>query len=170
MPKKIGVFVDVSNLYYCLRKKYSGKKLNYKKYWDYIASLGEISIANAYGAQINNQAEGFLRRLKQIGFTPKYQTPKSFIGDGKITKKADHDVRITVDILEDSHDLDIIVIGSADSDFVPVVKKLKEQNKRVIIFACKISSDFENLGELCVEIPESFLEDKKNVAPDSKAG
>lgn len=160
MPKQIGIFVDVSNLYYCINKKFKDRKLDYQKYWDYIASLGDIVLANAYGAQVKNQAAGFLHRLKQIGFDPKYDTPKSFIDGDTIVKKADYDVKICVDILETCINLDIIVLGSADSDFLPLVQKLRELNKKVIIFACKISKDLVQSGETCVEIPESFLEAK----------
>jgi uncharacterized LabA/DUF88 family protein len=160
MPKQIGVFIDVSNLYYCINKKYKGRKLNYKKYLEYIQGLGDVAIANAYGAQVKNQAAGFIHMLKQIGFTPKYQTPKSFTEHGQIIKKADYDVKIAVDILEAAENLDMVVLGSADSDFIPLVLKLKEKQKRVIIFACKISGDFKTIGECCVEIPESLLEKK----------
>jgi uncharacterized LabA/DUF88 family protein len=169
MPKRIGVFVDVSNLYYCIGKKYKSRKLDYKKYLEYIRSLGDVTIANAYGAQVKNQAASFLYCLRQVGFTPKYQTPKSFSDNGQIVKKADYDVKITVDILENLSDLDIIVLGSADSDFVPLLRTLCEQHKKVIVFACKISGDITALENVtCIEIPESFIEERKHAAVTPK--
>lgn len=169
MPKKIGVFVDVSNLYYCIGKKYKGRKLDYSKYMEYIRSLGDVVVANAYGAQVRNQAASFLYCLKQVGFTPKYQTPKSFSDNGVIVKKADYDVKITVDILEKASDLDIIVLGSADSDFVPLLRTLSDQGKKIIIFACKISGDISSLDSITtIEIPESFIEEKKRDTSSTK--
>jgi uncharacterized LabA/DUF88 family protein len=163
MPKQIGVFVDVSNLYYCIGKKYKGRKLDYKQYIEYVRALGDIIIANAYGAQIKNQAESFLYCLRQVGFTPKYETPKSYSENGVITKKADYDVKITVDIIENLDKLDLIVLGSADSDFVPLIKSLIEKDKKIIIFACKISKEIVLLENVtCIEIPESFIEGRKN--------
>jgi len=160
MPKKIGVFVDVSNLYYCIGKKYKGKKLDYSKYMDYIRALGDITVANAYGAQVKNQAASFLYCLRQVGITPMYSTPKSFTDNGLITKKADYDVKITVDILDAAPGLDILVLGSADGDFVPLLKSVLSLEKKIIVFACKISSDIAELGVTCIEIPESFMEEK----------
>ena len=164
MPKKIGVFVDVSNLYYCIGKKYKGKKLDYSKYMDYIRSLGDITVANAYGAQVRNQAASFLYCLRQVGITPMYSTPKSFTDNGLVTKKADYDVKITVDILDAAPGLDILVLGSADGDFVPLLKSIVEGGKKVIVFACKISSDIAELDVTCIEIPESFMEEKHEAA------
>jgi uncharacterized LabA/DUF88 family protein len=164
MPKQIGIFVDVSNLYYCINKKFKGRKLNYQKYWDYIAPLGKIVVANAYGAQIKNQAAGFIYVLKKIGFKPHYYTPKSFTDHGRVTRKADYDVNIVVDILENLEKLDLIILGSADGDFVPLIQKIQEQHKKIIVFACRISQDIKKLGELYIEIPESFLEDKNDPA------
>jgi len=169
MPKKIGVFIDVSNIYYCVNKKYKGKKLDYKKYMEYIRSLGDVTIANAYGAQVRNQAASFLYCLKQIGITPMYSTPKSFTDNGIVSKKADYDVKITVDIIDAAPGLDIVVLGSADSDFAPLLKSLPD--KKIIVFACKISSDIQEIsGVTCIEIPESFMEEKKNEPPIAKAG
>lgn len=89
---RIGVFVDVSNLYYCLMKKYNGGKLNYHKYYDSIDRNGQIVRAIAYGAQINNQANNFLDCIKDIGFTIKYKQPKEYIN---------HDTTIDLKTLEE---------------------------------------------------------------------
>ena len=157
MPKQIGIFVDVSNLYYCIKNKYK-KKLDYGKYWNYIQDFGTIVIAKAYGAQVNNQAVGFIHCLKTVGFEPIFHSPKSFRDEaGAISKKANYDTQITVDIIENMEKLDIIVIGSADSDFVPLGDVLIKRGKKIIIFACKISRDFDDRF-LCIEIPESLLE------------
>jgi uncharacterized LabA/DUF88 family protein len=169
MPRQIGIFVDVSNLYYCIGKKYRGRKLDYKKYFNYIREFGTVTVANAYGAQIDNQAEGFLHCLKRVGFSPRYETPKSFSENGVVTKKANYDVKIAVDVLNILEDLDIIVIGSADSDFIPLLKNILASGKKAIVFACKISNDILNLKDVTsIEIPESLIEEKKNVLSKTK--
>lgn len=170
MPKKIGVFIDVSNIYYCVNKKFKNRKLDYSKYMEYIKSLGEIVVANAYGAQVKNQAASFLYCLEKVGIVPVYSTPKSFTDNGNITKKADYDVKITVDIIEAAPSLDIIILGSADGDFVPLIKSLSDC-KKVIVFACKISGDIQDIENItCIEIPESFLEERKHETPATKTG
>ena len=42
MSKRIGMFVDISNLYYCVGKKFPGRKLDYRKYKRFVEDLGEI--------------------------------------------------------------------------------------------------------------------------------
>ena len=58
--KRIGVFVDVSNIYYCIGKKYEYRKLDYRKYLDFITDLGELVKVIAYGSQMSNEAAGFI--------------------------------------------------------------------------------------------------------------
>jgi len=156
MPKQIGFFADVSNLYYCINKKFNNKKLNYTKYMEFISDLGDIIVANAYGAQIDNEAVAFINHLKESGFAPKYKTPKTFNDKGKIRRKADWDVGIAVDVVDNIEDIDFIVLGTADSDFKPLVDWILDQDKEVIIFACNISKDLHKAK--CIEIPESLLE------------
>lgn len=157
MPKQIGVYVDVSNLYYCIGKRFKNRKLDYSKYLSFIKDFGQITIAKAYGAQVKNQASGFLHCLKKIGFEPEYEIPKQFTGeDGSIKKKANYDVKIAVDMIRANHDF--YVLGSADGDFAPLVHYLRENGAFVIVCACKISNDLLTAANLCIEIPESFLE------------
>jgi uncharacterized LabA/DUF88 family protein len=160
MPKSVGVYVDVSNLYYCIGKRFKNRKLDYRIYLDFIRDFGEVTVAKAYGAQIKNQANSFLHCLKRIGFEPEYEVPKQFAGeDGTIKKKANYDVKITVDMIQASHD--IYILGSADGDFAPLVTYLRGRGAKVIVCACKISGDLHSVADLLIEIPESFLEKKK---------
>jgi len=158
--KRIGIFADVSNLYYCIGKHYGGKKLDYKKYYDFIVELGEIKLATAYGAQIGNESANFIYCLKQIGFTPKYKCPKSYNNDKELKRKADWDVGIAIDIVNTVDRLDIIVLGSADGDLCPVVEWAQLKGVKVIILACGISRDLKNLVSEYIEIPETMLEDE----------
>jgi len=159
--KRIGLFVDVSNLYKCLRLKYQDKKLDYEKYMTYIKDLGEIIIANAYGAQLNEEAKSFINCLKILGFTPKYKKLKEYINREGVTHKANWDVGITVDIVKAVGNLDIIILGSADGDFVPLVSWIQEQGKTVIILACGISRELKDICSQAIEIPESMIESKE---------
>jgi uncharacterized LabA/DUF88 family protein len=160
MAKKIGIFVDVSNLYYCIGKKFNNRKLDYGKYMQYIKDLGQVEIAIAYGAQVKNQANKFLYALQKVGFKTKYRSPKAFVDNGTIRKKADCDLQIAVDIVNYINDIDMLVLGSADGDFTPIVKMAIENNVTVIILACHISGDLKRTASEFIEIPESLLENK----------
>ncbi len=79
MNERIGVFVDVSNIYYCVAQKYNAK-VNYYKYLNIAVNgdMNKLYRAIAYGAQISNQASKFLECLHSFGYEPKYKEPKQF--------------------------------------------------------------------------------------------
>lgn len=158
--KRVGLFLDVSNLYYCLGLKYK-RKLNYAAYRTFCNDFGDIVQAIAYGAQIDNEAANFIRRLKELTFTTKYKPPKVFKSG---EKKADWDVGITIDMVQSSDRLDLIVLGSADSDLAPAVEWAKNKGITVIVLACGISKELKEVATKWIEIPESLLESKRDVS------
>lgn len=159
---RLGVFIDVSNLYYCIHKRYNNRKLDYKKYYDYISNMGEIKQAIAYGAQMKDEARNFIHCLDQIGFQAKYKKPKEFNNRGQIRHKADVDVEIVMDIVKRIDSFDRIVLGCADSDLAPMVEWVQEKGINVIVCATGISHELKETAHTCIEIPESLLETPKN--------
>ena len=159
MPKRIGLFVGVSNLYHCINTKYKSK-LDYAQYIDFCKALGDITIAKAYGAQVKNQAFSFLQCLRQFGFTPIYQTPKSFKTPDGIRRKANYDLLITMDIVRAIKEIDILILGSADGDFAPLIIWANERETKSLVFACNISGELKKEAHETMEIPESFTEGK----------
>ena len=157
MSRQIGLFVDISNVYYCVGKKYGGRKVNYYSYYDYVKSLGNIQKAIAYGSQMDGEAEKFISRLRHIGFTPKYKKPKTYRGE-EFVRKADWDVGITVDMIQMMDAFDTVVLGAADGDMTPAVRFLCERGKNIIVLACGISRELKDNATNCIEIPESMLE------------
>jgi len=160
--KRVGLFVDVSNIFYSLARRFDGGKLNYKKYVNYLQDFGKLDIMRAYGANLEGEADRFIKLLKDLGFETIFKAPKVYETAGQIKRKADHDVTITVDIIRNLNNIDIIILGSADGDMVPVIEYAKEQDKKVIVFACTISRDVRNIVDEYMEIPESYLETRNN--------
>lgn len=158
--KRIGIFADISNLYYCVGQRFDARKLDYQRYYDYVAPLGEIQLAIAYGAQLNNKAEGFITALKKIGYRPRYKTPKTYMNEGEMRRKADWDVGIAIDIVNMIDKLDMIVLGSGDGDMCPVVEWAMAKGCDVVVLACGISKDLKEMATSWIEIPESMLETK----------
>lgn len=165
--KRLGVFADISNLYYCILKKFDGRKIDYEKYMEFIKELGEIQEAIAYGAQMNEEAKGFIYALQQIGFKTKYKTPKAYNNDNEIRHKADWDVGITVDMMNLvlAGRLDMIILGTADGDMVDAVDWIRSRGVGVVTLACGISRDLKDASTKWIEIPESLLEDKSGKRP-----
>jgi uncharacterized LabA/DUF88 family protein len=160
--KRIGMFVDVSNLYYCIQKKFPKRKLDYRKYKRFVEDLGDIHQAIAYGAQMSRQADGFKYCLEQIGYTAKYKTPKVYVAaDGSEKRKADWDVGIAMDMVSMIDRFDMIILGSGDGDMLPVVEWCMRRGVDVVILATGISKDLKRYATQAIEIPESLLEVQK---------
>ncbi len=77
MSAKMGVFVDISNIYYCVGKRFN-RKVNYEKYLQTAIGANVLFRAYAYGAQYGTEANRFLDCLRGFGYTPRYKKPKEF--------------------------------------------------------------------------------------------
>lgn len=77
MSAKMGVFVDISNIYYCVGKRFN-RKVNYEKYLKTAIGSNVVFRAYAYGAQYGTEANRFLDCLRGFGYTPRYKKPKEF--------------------------------------------------------------------------------------------
>jgi len=156
--KRIGLFMEVSNLYHSIARQHKDRKLDYRKYYEFVADLGEIQQAIAYGAQRNHEAAKFITCLKDAGYMTRFREPKEF-ADG--TKKANWDVGMTVDMIRMVDSLDMIVLGSADGDFAELVNYVIAKGKQVVVLACDISYELKDVATKCIEIPLSLLEEKR---------
>ena len=160
--KRIGMFLDVSNLYYSIQKKHPGRKLSYKNYYQFVQGLGEIQQAICYGAQIDGKADGFKYCLQKMGYQTKYLTPKVYgTAATGIKRKADWDVGIAMDIVSMIDHFDLVILGSADGDMVPLVKWCRSKGVDVVIIATTISRDLKKSASRAIEIPESLLETQR---------
>ena len=153
--QRVGLFIDVSNLYYCVSKKFDGRKVDYSKYYSSLednlpegASLCEL---RAYGTKIEDEARSFIRRLNSLGFTTKFVRTTR-------TRSTALNVNIAMDIIRLLDNLDIIVLGTANREMIPLVNYLKEQGKEVYILACGICNELNNIASKPLEIDEDTLE------------
>ena len=162
MAKQLGVYLDLSNLYYCVGKRYDGAKLDYRKYLDYVQDLGALVVQKAYGAQMGNEARAFIKCLKLMGFDTYYKTPKQYdnTDTNSFKRKADQDVRIAVDIIDDvlAERVNRVILGSADGDMCPVVDWVQRRGCEIIVLSCGVSRDLKNTAREYIEIPASLLE------------
>ena len=119
---KIGVFVDVQNIYYTTKQAFA-KSFNYRALWQQLSREGELVVANAYAIESNLDGQRkFQDALRHIGFEVKL---KPFIQRRDGSAKGDWDVGITIDIMESSEHLDKVVLLSGDGDFELLIKKIK---------------------------------------------
>jgi uncharacterized LabA/DUF88 family protein len=120
--QRVGVFVDVQNLYYSARNVYKSKV-------DFRAILKEAikgrnlirAIAYVIRADVKDE-ENFFGALKNLGYEVKEKDLQVFYGGAK---KGDWDIGIAMDLIELAPKLDTVILVSGDGDFVPLVRHLK---------------------------------------------
>jgi len=77
-------------------------------------------------------------------------------------KKADWDVGLAVDAIKTSEIVDVVIVASGDGDYVPLVEYLKNQGRRVEVFAfgksasAKLKESADEFVDLSDE-PKKFL-------------
>ena len=127
--QRIGVLVDVSNIYHSAKNLY-GKKANFKEILSKAVAGRKLIRATAYAIRTENEEETpFFEALIQQGFEVRMKDLQIF-PDG--SKKADWDVGIAIDAVKLAQKLDVIVIVSGDGDYLPLVSYLQD-NKGCLV-------------------------------------
>jgi uncharacterized LabA/DUF88 family protein len=152
--QRVGVLVDIQNLYYSARVLYS-KKVNFKNVLEAAVADRKLIRAIAYGIKtVEATEEKFFEALQKSGFEVKTKDLQIF-PDG--SKKGDWDVGIAVDAIKMAAKLDVVVVVSGDGDYVSLVEYIQSTNGcrvEAIAFAESASQklvekvdDFINLSE-----------------------
>jgi len=120
--QRVGVLVDIQNMYYSARVLH-GKKVNFKKVLDDVVGDRKLIRAIAYGIKtVEGQEEKFFEALEKQGFEVKTKDLQIFPGGAK---KGDWDVGIAVDAIKLSKGLDALILVSGDGDYIPVVEYIQ---------------------------------------------
>jgi uncharacterized LabA/DUF88 family protein len=150
--QRVGVFIDVQNMYYSARKLY-GHKVNFGEILKAAEAERQLIRAIAYVVRATGDEGGFFEALNARGMETKVRDVQIF-EDG--ARKADWDVGMVVDMIRISEVLDTVVIVSGDGDFVELVEYLKHHGKQVEVIAFRETSsakliatvdDFTNLSD-----------------------
>ena len=121
---KVGIFVDVQNIYYTCRESYR-KNFDYNAFWEKINNDYDIECAIAYAIYRGDEKQSqFQNILRAIGFEVKL---KPFIQRKDGSAKGDWDVGITIDMLEQGKHLDKVILLSGDGDFALLLGHLQHQ-------------------------------------------
>ncbi|MEM4263930.1 MAG: NYN domain-containing protein [Candidatus Woesearchaeota archaeon] len=120
--QRVGVFVDVQNMFYSARFMYNAK-VNFKAVLEAAVKGRTLIRAIAYVIKTEEVArEAFYDALTNIGYEVKGKDLQIFAGGAK---KGDWDVGIAMDAIELAPKLDTVVLVSGDGDFQPLVEHLK---------------------------------------------
>jgi uncharacterized LabA/DUF88 family protein len=129
--QRVGVFVDVQNLYYSARNIYNSR-VNFGEVLK--AAVGERHLmrAIAYVVKADMPEEHtFFEALDKAGFEVKSKDLQTFYGGNQ---KGDWDVGISVDIIRMISKLDVVVLCGGDGDFVPLIEYA--QNLGALVEVC----------------------------------
>ncbi|MGB4943037.1 MAG: NYN domain-containing protein, partial [Candidatus Moraniibacteriota bacterium] len=113
--QRVGVLVDIQNLYYSARVLYS-KKVNFKAVLEAGTNERKLIRALAYGIKTTEgMEEKFFEALTKSGYDVMTKDLQIF-PDG--SRKGDWDVGIAIDAIKMAAKLDVIVLVSGDGDYV----------------------------------------------------
>lgn len=121
--QRVGVFIDVQNLYHSARAIYNGS-VNFARVLETATANRQLIRALAYVIKSEAPKEqGFLDALTKTGLEIVSKDIQVF-GDG--SKKGDWDVGIAVDAIKIADRIDVVVLVTGDGDFSPLVRYLHE--------------------------------------------
>ncbi len=146
--QRVGVFVDIQNMYYSARALYN-KKVDFKKVLEDGVANRQLVRAIAYGITTEEaHEEEFHQALSEQGFEVKTKPLQTFVGG---QKKGDWDVGIAIDILRLEPKIDVAVLICGDGDFIPLVEFAKRKGLRMEVMSFR-----ESTSTSLVDVADSF--------------
>lgn len=125
--QRVGIFVDVQNMFYSAKTLYQSK-IDYRKLLEGILRGRRLVRATAYVVQkADVDQSSFLEALRRSGFEVKEKL-LTIRDDG--TSKGDWKMEIALDAIILAPKLDCMVLVSGDGDFVPLVHALNHSGCR----------------------------------------
>lgn len=148
MPKhkdqRVGVFVDVQNLYYSAKQFYSAK-VNFAYILKEAIAGRQLIRAIAYVIKADIKEEhNFFDALEKIGYDVRSKDLQIFYTGAK---KGDWDVGIAMDIMRMAAKLDVVVLVSGDGDFKDLLEHCKALGCRAEVIAFGKTSSSRLLNE-----------------------
>lgn len=178
--QRVGIFVDVQNLYHSAKNLYHGR-VNYSELIKNLVGERQLIRAMAYvvkseGVEPQRGAErtpatrttrqseekngelsseaAFFEALEKAGLELRMKDLQIYAGG---MKKADWDVGMAVDAIRMSAFLDVIILVTGDGDFLPLVDYLKWGAGRLVevaAFRRSASSKIQEAADRFVSIEE----------------
>lgn len=152
--QRIGVFVDVQNMYYSAKQLHSCKTNFRAILKDAVAGRKLVrAISYVITADVKDE-QSFHNALEDMGFEVKSKELQVFYGGAK---KGDWDVGIAMDVMRLAPKLDTIVLVSGDGDFSDLLEHAKSLGCRTEVMAFGKST-----SNKLKEVADYFLDlDKK---------
>ena len=156
--QRVAVLIDVQNLYHSARALFQ-KRVNFKELLT--SAVGERQLIRAFAYVVRTKTgeeKPFFEALTKLGIEMRVKDLQEYYGG---MKKADWDVGLAVDAIKTSEIVDVVIVASGDGDYVPLVEYLKNQGRRVEVFAFgkSASAKLKEVADEFVDLsdePKSF--------------
>ncbi len=151
--QRVGIFVDVQNLYYSARNIYQAR-VNFNEVLNEALGNRKLIRAIAYVVKADMPEEqNFFDALEKAGFEVKAKDLQTFAGG---SQKGDWDVGIAMDIIKQMNKLDVVVLASGDGDFAPLLEYLQMtgQLTETVAFGKSTSSKIKELTDNFIDLDE----------------
>ena len=152
--QRVGVFVDVQNLYYSARNMYNSR-VKFNEVLNMAVADRRLIRAIAYVVKADMPEEHtFFEALEKAGFEVKVKELQTFAGGHQ---KGDWDVGITIDIIKMMNKLDVVVLASGDGDYVPLLEYLQMtgQFTETLAFGKSCSHKVKELTDFFIDLDEN---------------
>lgn len=162
--QRVGVFVDVQNLYYSARNIYQAR-VKFNEVLNAAVAGRKLIRAIAYVVKADMPEEHtFFEALEKAGFEVKVKELQTFAGGHQ---KGDWDVGITMDIVKMMNKLDVVVLASGDGDYLPLLEYLQMSGQftETLAFGKSCSGKVKEVTDFFIDLdenPKKFLMPIKN--------
>jgi uncharacterized LabA/DUF88 family protein len=133
---RVAVFIDAANILYS--EKDLGWRISYEKLKSYLGKECNVSAMYFYTAvdPDNHGQARFISKLKSLGLKIVSKRIKKIrIHSGEFVIKGNVDVELSMGMLEHVDSYDTAILMSGDSDFAPVVDKIKSFGKDIVVLS-----------------------------------
>jgi uncharacterized LabA/DUF88 family protein len=156
--QRVGVFLDVQNLYYSARDAFN-RKVNFESVLELTIRDRILIRAIAYLIKLQGvDQKSFINTLKHIGYQVREKEPKIFKrideeGNLWTSIKADWDMGIAMDAISLADKIDVAVLASGDGDFSDLVRYLHTKGVKVEIAAFK-----QTAAKELMQVADEFID------------
>jgi len=166
LKPKAKVYIDGANMFYT--QKALGWFVDFKKIKKHLEKSYDLLGMKYYTGikKDDEKMKSFLKYLDKIGIEPITKPLKKIKDKKEIIFKSNFDVEMTMDILLERQSYDVCLLFSGDSDFYPLVKKLQNFGKKVVVYSTRRMISWEL--KLAVD-QYVFLEDLKSEVKKTSA-
>ncbi len=147
---RAAVFIDGANLFFTQR--HLGWQIDFSRLMAFFMSAYASVEANYYvpaTEPVSEESAAFTRVLTAHGYRITSKPVKKIVNKdtGVIVMKGNLDVELVVDALSRIEQYDTFILLSGDSDFLPLIRALKERGKEIIVYSTQGLSARELLAE-----------------------